>query len=152
MAERTPRTETTREGSERRKGWQRQSLLPVPEPRDGLKFRWVRTSTLGQEDNKNVSSRFREGYTPVIAKDFPELMVMSDHNSRFRDNVEVGGLLLCSIPMSSLKSVSKVSLKSPRLRWTPWITATSERATHGCLFYVQNGHQRLRTLASDCLK
>jgi hypothetical protein len=99
MAERTPRTETTREGSERRKGWQRQSLLPVPEPRDGLKFRWVRTSTLGQEDNKNVSSRFREGYTPVIAKDFPELMVMSDHNSRFRDNVEVGGLLLCSIPI-----------------------------------------------------
>lgn len=99
MAERTPRTETTREGSERRKGWQRQSLLPIPEPRDGLKFRWVRTSTLGQEDNKNVSSRFREGYTPVIAKDFPELMVMSDHNSRFRDNVEVGGLLLCSIPV-----------------------------------------------------
>jgi hypothetical protein len=98
MAERTPRTETTREGSERRKGWQRQSLLPTPEPRDGLKFRWVRTSTLGQEDNKNVSSRFREGYTPVIAKDFPELMVMSDHNSRFKDNVEVGGLLLCSIP------------------------------------------------------
>jgi hypothetical protein len=98
MAERTPRTETTREGSERRKGWQRQSLLPTPEPRDGLKFRWIRTSTLGQEDNKNVSSRFREGYTPVIAKDFPELMVMSDHNSRFKDNVEVGGLLLCSIP------------------------------------------------------
>ena len=98
MAERTPRTETTRESSERRKGWQRQSLLPTPDPRDGLKFRWVRTSTLGQEDNKNVSSRFREGYTPVIAKDFPELMVMSDHNSRFKDNVEVGGLLLCSIP------------------------------------------------------
>ena len=23
---------------------------------------------------------------------------MSDHNSRFKDNVEVGGLLLCSIP------------------------------------------------------
>ena len=45
MAERTPRTETTRESSERRKGWQRQSLLPTPEPRDGLKFRWVRTST-----------------------------------------------------------------------------------------------------------
>jgi hypothetical protein len=98
MAERTPRTENTRESSERRKGWQRQSLLPTPEPRDGIKFRWIRTSTLGQEDNKNVSSRFREGYTPVIAKDFPELMVMSDHNSRFKDNVEVGGLLLCSIP------------------------------------------------------
>ena len=99
MADRTPRALTTREGGERRKGWQRQSLLPTPEPRDGLKFRWVRTSTLGNEDNKNVSSRFREGYTPCLAKDFPELHVMSDHNSRFPENLEVGGLLLCSIPV-----------------------------------------------------
>lgn len=98
MADRTPRAQTTREGSVRKKGWQRPSLLPTPEPRDGLKFRWVRTSTLGQEDNKNVSSRFREGYTPVLAKDFPELKVLPDHNSRFPENLEVGGLILCSIP------------------------------------------------------
>lgn len=98
MADRTPRTQDTREGGQRRRGWQRQSLLPTPEPRDGLKFRWVRTSTLGNEDNKNVSSRFREGYVPVKAEDFPELHVMSDHNSRFPENIEVGGLLLCSIP------------------------------------------------------
>ncbi len=96
--DRTPRAQTTREGGERRKGWTKPSLLPTPEPRDGLKFRWVRTSTLGQEDNKNVSSRFREGYTPVLAKDFPELRVVPDHNSRFPENLEVGGLILCSIP------------------------------------------------------
>lgn len=99
MAERTPRALTTREGGERRKGWQPPSILPTPEPRDGLKFRWVRTSTLGNEDNKNVSSRFRQGYTPCLAKDFPELHIMSDHNSRFPENLEVGGLLLCSIPV-----------------------------------------------------
>ncbi len=98
MADRTPRAQGTREASERRKGWQKPSLLPTPDPKDGLKFRWVRTSTLGQEDNKNVSSRFREGYSPVLSKDFPELKVMSDHNSRFPENIEVGGLLLCSIP------------------------------------------------------
>ncbi|MGC4008843.1 MAG: hypothetical protein QM805_07630 [Pseudomonas sp.] len=98
MAERTPRAQTTREGGERKKGWQRQSLLPTPEPRDGLKFRWVRTSTMGKEDNPNVSSRFREGYVPVLAADFPELRVLPDHNSRFPENLEVGGLILCSIP------------------------------------------------------
>jgi hypothetical protein len=53
---------------------------------------------MGNEDNKNVSSRFREGYTPCLAKDFPELHVLSDHNSRFPENLEIGGLLLCSIP------------------------------------------------------
>lgn len=99
MADRTPRAQSTREDGVRKKGWQRPSLLPTPEPKDGLKFRWVRASTLGQEDNKNVSSRFREGYVPVLAKDYPELKVLPDHNSRFPENLEVGGLILCSIPV-----------------------------------------------------
>jgi len=73
-------------------------MLPTPEPRDGLKFRWIRTALLGNSDNPNVSSRFREGYTPVRAADYPELHVVSDIDSRFKDNIEVGGLMLCSIP------------------------------------------------------
>jgi len=46
----------------------------------------------------NVSRRFREGYVPVKATEFPELKIMSDVDSRFPENIEVGGLLLCSIP------------------------------------------------------
>ncbi len=98
MADRKPRTTETREAGERRKPWKRSSMLPTPEPRNGLSFRWIRTSTLGNADNTNVSSRFREGYTPVLASEYPELHIMSDIDSRFKDNVEVGGLLLCSIP------------------------------------------------------
>ena len=98
MSDRTPRHTETREKTERKKGWTRPSVLPTPDPREGLTFRWVRTSTLGNSDNTNVSSRFRQGYTPVKAKDFPELQVVSDFDSRFKDNIEVGGLLLCSIP------------------------------------------------------
>lgn len=98
MADRTPRTAQTRETGARKRSWQRQSMLPVPEPRDGLKFRWVRTSSLGQGDMTNVSRRFREGYVPVKASEFPELHVMSDVDSRFPENIEVGGLLLCAIP------------------------------------------------------
>lgn len=98
MADRTPRTAQTRETGERKRSWQRQSMLPTPEPRDGLKFRWVRTSALGQADMTNVSRRFREGYVPVKATEFPELHIMSDVDSRFPENIEVGGLLLCAIP------------------------------------------------------
>lgn len=98
MADRTPRTAQTRETGERKRSWQRQSMLPTPEPRDGLKFRWVRTSSLGQADMTNVSRRFREGYVPVKATEFPELHIMSDVDSRFPENIEVGGLLLCAIP------------------------------------------------------
>jgi hypothetical protein len=44
----------------------------------------------------NVSRRFREGWTPVLAKDYPELKVLSDVGSRFPENIEIGGLMLCA--------------------------------------------------------
>ena len=98
MADRKPRTTETREAGERRKPWKRSSMLPTPEPRQGLSFRWIRTATLGNADMTNVSGRFRDGYVPVKAVDYPELHIMSDIDSRFKDNIEVGGLLLCAIP------------------------------------------------------
>ena len=98
MADRKPRSLDTRETGERRKPWKRASMLPTPEPRDGLSFRWIRTATLGNGDMTNVSQRFREGYVAVKAEDYPELQIMSDIDSRFKDNIEVGGLLLCAIP------------------------------------------------------
>ena len=105
MTDRTPRTLETREvTSPRKKTWKRQSMLPTPEPRPGIKYRWIRTSTLGNADMTNVSSRFREGYSPVQAADYPELQIMSDIDSRFKGNVEVGGLLLCSAAAEDVQS------------------------------------------------
>lgn len=98
MADRTPRDLKTREKTERKRSWSRPSALPTPEAREGFKFRWVRTSLMGNSDNPNVSTRFREGYTPVKASDHPELQLVTDMDSRFKENIEVGGLLLCSIP------------------------------------------------------
>ena len=98
MVDRTPRASETRETDLRPAAYRPQGMLPTPEPRDGLHFRWVRTSSLGNADMTNVSRRFREGYVPVKATEFPELKIMSDVDSRFPDNIEVGGLLLCSIP------------------------------------------------------
>jgi hypothetical protein len=52
----------------------------------------------------NVSARFREGYAPVMASDYPELQIMSDIDSRFKGNVEVGGLLLCAAPVEEVQA------------------------------------------------
>ena len=98
MAERKSRQAETRQAEERQRTWQRPELLPTPEPENGYQFRWVRTTMNGQADNKNVSAKFREGWEPVLAEDYPELMVIRDHNSRFPDNIEVGGLVLCKAP------------------------------------------------------
>jgi len=97
MADRTPRENQTRETKERKKSWTRPSALPTPEPKDGLHYRWIRTSLLGQSDNPNVSTRFREGYVPVKASDHPEINQLSDLDSRFPENIESGGLMLCAI-------------------------------------------------------
>lgn len=93
---RLPRAAESRDATAARKSWKRPELLPTPEPRDGIVFRYIRTSMVGTSDNTNVSAKFREGWRPVLASDYPELMVVTDHNSRFPENIEIGGLLLCS--------------------------------------------------------
>ena len=95
MADRTLRTEESREATKRKVTWTRPNSIPAPEPKPGVEYRWIRTSTLGQADMTNVSSKFREGWEPVKAEDHPELKVLTDVDSKFKGNVEVGGLLLC---------------------------------------------------------
>jgi hypothetical protein len=74
-------------------------LLPEPAPQPGFKFRWVRVSTLGQNDPVNVSAKLREGWEPVRASDHPEMQLYLDSdNQRFKDNIVVGGLMLCKTP------------------------------------------------------
>jgi hypothetical protein len=48
---------------------------------------------MGTADPSNTSAKLREGWEPVKAEDHPELMHMSDPNSRFKGNIEIGGLL-----------------------------------------------------------
>jgi hypothetical protein len=114
MADRTPREMQTREKTERKKSWTRPSALPTPEPREGLHYRWIRTSMLGQTDNPNVSRRFREGYQPVKAADHPEMQLLSDVDSRFPDNIEVGGLMLCAIDKDIAEDRSEQQLDVAR--------------------------------------
>ena len=95
MTDRTSRTAENRDSTKRKVTWSRPNALPDPAPVDGVEYRWIRTQTLGQADMTNVSAKFREGWEPVKAADHPELKVMTDVDSKFRGNVEVGGLLLC---------------------------------------------------------
>jgi len=105
MAEqRTKRDAESREVEQRPSdSWIPASVLPNPDPQEGWVFRWVRTSTLGHADNTNVSQKFREGWVPVKAEDHPELEVMSDIDSRFKGNIEIGGLLLCKAPEAKVR-------------------------------------------------
>jgi len=95
---RTDRELGTREKKTRRQAWKRPELLPDPTPQDGYTFHWVRVSTNGQADPTNVSSKLREGWEPCKASDHPEIQLVSIENDRFKDNVVMGGLMLCKAP------------------------------------------------------
>lgn len=87
-----------REAAQRKQAWRPPETLPSPKQQDGYVFRWIRTSMMGQLDPTNTSAKFREGWEPVKAGEHPELMYQADPNSRFKENIEIGGLLLCKAP------------------------------------------------------
>ena len=96
---RTNRELETRETTVRKKSWTRPEVLPTPNPEPGYQFHWVRISTRGEADPMNVSGKLREGWEPVKASDHPEIFLAGIESDRFKDNIVVGGLLLCKAPV-----------------------------------------------------
>jgi len=99
MAEnRIPREVDTRQQDERPKQWQAPELLPEPDKQAGFAYRWIRVSMMNSADPRNLSSKLREGWEPVRAEEQPKFQLLVDPDSRFKDNIEIGGLLLCKTP------------------------------------------------------
>ena len=100
MAEqnRATREIATRAVTERPKQWMPPELLPEPDKQAGYAYRWIRVSMLNQADPRNLSTKIREGWEPVAVEEQPKFKLLIDPNSRFRDNIEIGGLLLCKAP------------------------------------------------------
>ena len=108
MAEvRTTRDLETREVTERPKQWMPPELLPEPDKQAGFAYRWIRVSMLNQADPRNLSTKIREGWEPVRIEEQPKFQLLVDPNSRFKDNIEIGGLLLCKAPEEFVDQRSK---------------------------------------------
>ena len=97
----------TRVVSERPKQWAPAELLPEPDKQAGYAYRWIRTSTLNQADPRNLSGKLREGWEPVALEEQPKFQLLVDPNSRFKDNIEIGGLLLCKTPEEFVEQRNK---------------------------------------------
>ena len=88
----------TRETAVRPMQWQQPELLPEPDKEPGFAYRWIRVSTLNNADPRNLSAKLREGWEPVRVEEQPKFQLLVDPQSRFKDNIEIGGLLLCKTP------------------------------------------------------
>ena len=87
-----------RSETERPKSWQPASSLPEPDKQAGYTYKWIRVSTNGQRDPKNVSAKLKEGWEPVRVEEQPRFKLFLDPNSQYKDGIEIGGLLLCKMP------------------------------------------------------
>ena len=101
---RASRSSDTREKDNRPKVWKMPSALELPDEAielaesQGITYRWIRESVLGQDDKTNVSKRFREGFVPVRPDELPgfhDLPTVDD--GRHAGVIGVGGLILCKI-------------------------------------------------------
>jgi hypothetical protein len=88
-----------RETQVRPRVWQAAETLPEPDKEPGYAYRWVRVSTLNESDQRNITGMFREGWEPVAVEEQPKFRMMIDPDSRFKNNIEIGGLLLCKTPV-----------------------------------------------------
>jgi hypothetical protein len=108
MAEnRKPREIETRQQLVRPEAWKPPELLPEPDKQAGFAYRWIRVSTLNNADPRNLSAKLREGWEPVRAEEQPKFQLLIDPNSRFKDNIEIGGLLLCKTPKEFVEQRNK---------------------------------------------
>ena len=101
---RTSRSADTRAKEDRPKVWKMPSALELPDEAielaksQGVTYRWIRESVLGQDDKTNVSKRFREGFEVVRPDELPgfhDLPTVDD--GRHTGVIGVGGLILCKI-------------------------------------------------------
>ena len=88
-----------RETQVRPRVWQAAETLPEPDKEPGYAYRWIRVSTLNEADQRNITGKFREGWEPVAVEEQPKFQMMIDPDSRFKNNIEIGGLLLCKTPV-----------------------------------------------------
>jgi hypothetical protein len=95
---RTTRELETRAVQERPKQWAPPELLPEPDKQPGYAYRWIRVSTLNAADPRNISSKLREGWEPVSIEEQPKYRLLASGDGKFKDNIEIGGLLLCKTP------------------------------------------------------
>jgi hypothetical protein len=115
MAEnRLARELESRSTVERPKAWMPASALPEPDKQPGYAYRWIRVASQGQADPKNTSSKMREGWEPVRIEEQPKFQMLTDPNSRFKDNIEVAGLLLCKIPVEFMEQRKQYYAKATR--------------------------------------
>lgn len=99
---RQSRASATREdGARFERNWTPPSLLPDVNQDAGYGYRWIRRAVRGTSDDVYFNKARREGWEPCKLSDHPEVKLHTSPRAdgQDKDIVEVGGLILCKMPI-----------------------------------------------------
>ena len=130
---RKPREAESRELAQRPEAWKPPEVLPEPNPRPGWTHRWVRISMQGNSDPGNIASKLREGYEPVRAEEYPEMMMHATEEGRFKGGIEVGGCCYVVFQKSLLVNVMHITTNRLERRWNRLTIRSCETMILVCL-------------------
>lgn len=88
----------SRAANERVSSYTPPPLLPMPENEPGFTFKWIRKSTRGEIDTRNMARRIQQGWIMCRKEDYPEIARTIDPFAKDGDYLESGGLILAKIP------------------------------------------------------
>ena len=94
----TPRASETRAKEAHEVVWTPPSSLDAPPAPDGFRHRWIRSESLGFDDQKNISGRLRSGYELVQASEYKDQGYPVVETGKHTGVIGVGGLLLARVP------------------------------------------------------
>ena len=94
----TPRASEDRDKTKRPVEWTPPSSLDAPPAPDGFRHRWIRSESLGFDDQKNISGRLRSGYELVMASEYKDKGFPVVETGKHTGVIGVGGLLLARVP------------------------------------------------------
>ena len=103
----TPRASETRSKEAHEVVWTPPSSLDAPPAPDGFRHRWIRSESLGFEDQKNISGRLRSGYELVMASEYKDQGYPIVESGKYTGVIGVGGLLLARVPIEIAKARQK---------------------------------------------
>ena len=103
----TPRASETRAKEAHEVVWTPPSSLDAPPAPDGFRHRWIRSESLGFEDQKNISGRLRSGYALVMASEYKDQGYPIVESGKYTGVIGVGGLLLARVPIEIAKARQK---------------------------------------------
>jgi hypothetical protein len=94
------RSHSTRAKTSRKIVYTPPNDLDAPKPNvDGIKYRWIRVATGGEDDSQNVSKKKREGYEFVRADEHPEFDAPKHETGKYAGVIGTGDLVLAKIPI-----------------------------------------------------